>query len=143
MTKKLIILFLLCTLILSACSDKTDTWRSVQNTEWSNFSVWAGSGFFFYEDNNSKYCTFMIYGSGVEVADYYTTTVEVDGNKLIVKIPSSFTSSYLNEQSNGEEVTSIELIYDEGLILVNGYEFDVHEGTIRHKSIYLFDQEAS
>jgi len=143
--RKLLLICLLAVFFVCGCSNESDTWDTIVNKEWSNLEVWAGSGFYFHEDDNVKYCTFMIYGSGVNVAGYHTSEVRIDENRIVViQLPSDYASSYLGDEVlDVDSMSTVELIYSAGMILVNDNEFEVHEGISNYEYIIEIEDEKS
>lgn len=73
---------------LNGCStsdglDSDDIWIKLNDTEFFADDGWAGSGIFFYEENNEKYCLFMLYGSGVRITGYEINKIEVHDDNTI------------------------------------------------------------
>lgn len=135
--KKILIPLLLIVVMLSGCSKKSEMWNSVVNKEFSNFDVWAGSGLYFYEENNINYCTFMSYGSGVYVSSHYTCEVElIEAEKMVIVLPFDDASQYLGEEnSETQGMCQVELNYTNGVIKINEYEFKIYDGLVNHDHI--------
>jgi len=135
--KKIFILLLFAVVILNGCSKEPEIWNSVVNKEFSNLDVWAGSGLYFYEKDNINYCTFMIYGSGVHVAGYYTSEIELTEDKImLMELPFDYANGYLGEEIKDiQGMSHLELTYNNGIILVNDYKFEINEGIKNYKYI--------
>ncbi len=135
--KKILILVLVSVIILGGCSKESEIWNSVVNKEFSNLDIWAGNGFYFHEENKTQYCTFMIYGSGVNVAGYYTSEIEFEGeNKMIISLPYDYTIGFFVDESGDEQgMRRVELVYNIDTIFVNDYEFTIYEGFENYKYI--------
>ncbi len=72
-------------------NSESDIWLSIDKHEWENYESFAGTGMYFFEENNKKYCLFMIYGSGVPVAGHYKSEVKIKSNQEIeIEIPHQF-----------------------------------------------------
>jgi hypothetical protein len=72
-------------------NSESDIWLSIDKHKWENYESFAGTGMYFFEENNKKYCLFMIYGSGVPVAGHYKSEVKIKSNQEIeIEIPHQF-----------------------------------------------------
>ncbi len=128
------IILLLIVLSITGCS-VDNNWNSMVNKEFSNMDNWAGSGFYFYEEENEKYCTYMIYGSGFPVAGYFTTKIENDDDKMLIQLPIEEAKFFLEEYETDQDSINIELEYVNEKVIVNGIEFTYIEGIETHKYI--------
>jgi len=132
--KKYVILALIV-LSITGCSND-NAWNSMVNKEFSNMDNWAGSGFYFYEKEHERYCTYMVYGSGLPVAGYFTTKIENDEGKMVIQLPIEKAKLFLEEESdNTQENIDLELEYIDEKIVVNEIEFTYSEGLESHKYI--------
>jgi len=72
-------------------NSESDIWLSIDKQEWDNNESFPGTGMYFFEENNKKYCLFMIYGSGVPVMGQYKSEVKIKSNQEIeIEIPHLF-----------------------------------------------------
>jgi len=120
---KIFFLTLFAFVLLSGCNPSTsneEVWDDIFDNEYANFDVWAGSGLYFYEEGNNKYCAFMIYGSGVPVAGLYISSVVIDKDGLIViELPAVYSTGYTdNENQDDFDLVEVEILFtEEGLLL--------------------------
>lgn len=125
--KKIFILILL--LLLTGCTNKVneELWDEIVNNEYSADNGWAGMGIYFYEEDEIKYCDYMLYGSGVYVAGYETYTVIFEEeNKLLLTLTEAY------QQYTSEEYYSITLIYEDGIFkhessIFEDKDFNAHD----------------
>lgn len=137
--KKIFFIIILIALFLNACGQESEVWQSLVDQEFSNLDVWAGSGFYFHEENHKKYCTFMIYGSGVHVAGSYTSEVEFDDQeKMIISLPSDLSLGYLGNEWTEESMVALELTYTDQNLYVNDISYEVNEGINNYQYINEF-----
>lgn len=74
-----------------ANNKESEIWRSIDHVEWDNndSDSFPGSGMYFFEENNKKYCMFMLYGSGVYVMSHYQSEVKIINNQEIeIEVPN-------------------------------------------------------
>ena len=143
MKRKFLILILVILVVLSGCNEQkintleSNTWQAIVNKEWSNFDVWAGSGIYFYEEDDIAYCTFMIYGSGVRVAGHHTSLVLVKNEgRIEIQLPKNVATGYLSdEDSNNEKLIEVELNVEDNKISLGNYQFEVYEGIENYEYI--------
>lgn len=113
-----------------------DPWSSMVNKEFSNMDNWAGSGFYFYESDNERYCTYMIYGSGLPVIGNITSKIEHDGDQMWIQLPVDEALMYFEiDAPNTQDTIGVELTYENEKIIVNGMEFDFMEGLNNHEYV--------
>ncbi|MDQ2085335.1 DUF4830 domain-containing protein, partial [Herbivorax sp. ANBcel31] len=90
------------------------TWSLIVDKEWSNFDNWAGSGLYFYEEDNIRYCTFKIYGSGVPVIYDYTTEVMIEEEGIIsLELPEKY---FDEEKENSDKTAKMKVEFDDEVI---------------------------
>jgi len=144
MKKISILLIVILLVILMGCSKEntlstieSDTWKRVVNKEWSNLDVWAGSGLYFHDDDGIAYCTFMIYGSGVNVAWYYTAIANVnEEGKILISVPQDISTGYLSDKdSENKELVEVELSVGDNSITFGDHDFEVQEGVNNYEYI--------
>lgn len=135
-------------LILAGCKNKssspikTETWNHIVNKEWSNLDIWAGSGMYFYEDEDDAYCTFMIYGSGVRVAGHYTSkVVKNSDNEIMIQLPTRYSKGHLSDVEDEEKLVEVILSINENAILLDDLEFKVIPDVENYKYIYEFENK--
>ena len=109
----------------------SEVWIAVENQEWENFENGTGTGMYFYEENNKKYCLFMVYGSGVYVAGHHKSEVKLVGNsKLEIEAPE------LLVELNGKDQTlhnyQMELEHGKLMLGENIYEASEKPGKYKH-----------
>lgn len=99
MRKVFILLFALLVVITlfiglnNSHNNESEIWRSIDHVEWDNndSDSFPGSGMYFFEENNKKYCVFMLYGSGVYVMAHHQSEVTIINNQEIeIEIPNHF-----------------------------------------------------
>jgi hypothetical protein len=136
MKKIYVILIIILLLTLIGCSKEnttstldSDTWNKVVNKEWSNLEVWAGSGFYFHEEEGIAYSTFMIYGSGVRVSGYYKTIVDVnEEGTILISLPEHMMTGYLNDvDKESIELVKVEISVGDNSIKLGNYEFKIQK----------------
>ena len=121
--------------MLTGCQTKMNLWEEVVNKEWSNFDIWAGHGLYFHEDNGIKYCTFMVYGSGVPVANYYEAKIEeITNETLTIILPSEIIISK-EKQKNENALEELNLTYIGGAIYLKDFKFELDEKGNTIKSV--------
>lgn len=137
MNKKILILFLFTLIFLSGCSKESEIWNSVVNKEFSNLDIWAGSGLYFYEENDTNYCTLMIYGSGVYVGGHYTSEVEfLEDEQMVIVLPFEYANVYIGEDiTDTQGMIRVELDYINEMIKINDYDFEIFDGIKYHNYI--------
>jgi len=126
---------LLIVLALTGCNSisKTDQvnqsiWDKVVDKEYSNYDAWAGTGFNFYEIEGERYCTFLIYGSGVPVAYHYTTKVRMDDGRVILSLPKKMDATETIIKDNKVEVSDVTITVGEGFFMMGDTKFVESEG---------------
>ena len=140
MKSKFLILSILLVILITGCSDKnvvniieSETWKSVVDQEWST----GGSGFYFHEEDGLANCTYMIYGSGVRVARYYESTVEInDEGSIVISLPEQMSSPEFRDIENANLVEAI-LSIENNAIIFEDYRFEVHDGVNNYQ--YILD----
>ncbi len=123
--KKILFIFGLVTIILlTACGDvkvtESEIWNDIVNKEWS-----AGlRGFYFHEEQGKAYCTYMIYGSGIRVIDYYKSEVDInEEGEILISLPEYLASLKFDMDKNLDLVEKI-LKYDNNSILFDANKFE-------------------
>lgn len=136
MTLKLKFAMILVLISLNSTGCSNNTWDSIVNREFSNMDNWAGSGFYFYEVEDEKYCTYMIYGSGVPFAGEFTSKIIDDTGKMMIKFPIEGAEIFFEvDNRDTQETVSLELEYIDDEIHVNGIVFRETDGIENHKYI--------
>ncbi len=140
MKSKFLILNILLVILITGCGREnvinvieSETWKSVVSQEWSS----GGSGFYFHEDEGVAYCTYMIYGSGVRVARYYESAVEInDEGSIVISLPEHMSSPEFRDIENANLVEAI-LSIENNAIIFEDYRFEVHDGVNNYQ--YILD----
>ncbi len=143
MKKVLLVISLVLVVLLVACNKsdgaviKSDTWKSLVNNEWSNFDNWAGTAFYFNEKEETAYCTFMIYGSGVRVMDSYESKVDIsDDGSILIMLPEYLSTGYFKDVENlNKELVEVVLKFNDGSITFNEKKFKIHDGVSNYEYI--------
>jgi hypothetical protein len=103
---------------------ESDTWKNVVNQEWSV----GGRGFYFHEEDEVAYCTYMIYGSGVRVARHYKSQVSItDEGNILISLPDKMSSPDFEAMEN-PELVEVLLNVEDHAITFDNYKFEVLEG---------------
>ncbi|MFH2117147.1 MAG: hypothetical protein ABII85_03785 [Bacillota bacterium] len=138
---KFFLLTLFAFILLVGCTPSTndqEVWDNIFDKEYANLDTWAGSGLYFYEKGNSKYCAFMIYGSGVPVAGLHISSVEIDEEGIIViELPVVYSTGYIDiENQDNFDLVKVEILFTkEGLLLGNR----LFEETIHPQHIFILN----
>ncbi|MBH1939667.1 hypothetical protein I5677_02015 [Mobilitalea sibirica] len=126
-----VLLLIVLSFLIMGCSKKsiqtidTSTWKHIVDKEWSNFDSFAGSGFYFYEEDSVGYCVYMIYGSGLPVIYEYTSKVEIKEEGLIsIKLPENILISDSNNNVIDKDKTVVTYLeFNDGVIKYGDMEF--------------------
>ena len=124
-------ILIILSLLLTGCSSNNeqveyvneDLWNEIVNQEYSARNGWAGEGLYFYEKDDSLYCDYLIYGSGVRVAGLIPleVTFTSEGN-LVLMMPYFLYIHDLNHVSN--QIVFVTLQYDNGAFLWDDLIFE-------------------
>jgi len=129
--KKFLVLIIFV-FMLSGCNEQPvketkdmSTWSLIMDKEWINSDNWAGSGLYFYAEDDNKYCTFKIYGSGVPTIYDYTSEVAIEEEGIIsIELPEKVQTGYLDkEKENSDKIVKIKLKHSDGVIKLGDMEF--------------------
>ncbi|OAB38650.1 hypothetical protein PMSD_06450 [Paenibacillus macquariensis subsp. defensor] len=97
-------------------NSKSEIWLSIDKHEWENFESFAGTGMYFFEENNKKYCLFMLYGSGVPVMGHYKSEVEIKSNQEIeIEIPNQL----MDLKTTDQELQRYVIQLNQGNLIMN------------------------
>ncbi|WP_410769435.1 hypothetical protein [Fontibacillus sp. BL9] len=113
-------------------SESDDIWVSIENQEWENYENFAGTGMYFYEENNKKNCLFMMYGSGLPVIGHYTSEVKIRSNREIeIEVPKYMVE--LKATDKDLERYRIELM--QGSLIINKMIYEASKEPRNYKYI--------
>lgn len=131
MISVMIIVMLLvgCNTTRNTATIESNTWRSLVDHEWSNMEIWAGTGFYFYEEDGVPHCTYMLYGSGVRVMGSYDSevTIEEEG-MIIISLPEYVSSGHLTDDDTlTDEPFEVILSYDNDTVYFGDFAYEVHD----------------
>jgi len=137
--KKALSLMLAFVLVcLSGCSStisNNEVWQAVNDKEFRNDfnEIGPGTGLYFYEKGESKYCLFMIYGSGIPVLGVINYEIEIEGSGVFrVLSASEFESEFFQDPSQKDDFAfeySLEGILFDGL-MYEETSYDTHSNAM-------------
>jgi len=111
---------------------KSDIWVSIKNREWENYEKFTGTGMYFFEDNNKKYCLFMLYGSGLPVIGHYTSEVKIRNSREIeIEVPKYMVE--LNDTEQELQKYTIEFLH--GSLIINKMIYEASKEPSMYKKI--------
>lgn len=109
---------------------QSEIWASIENREWENFDSFAGTGMYFYEENNKKYCLFMLYGSGVYVAGHHRSEVKLVSDSTIeIVVPKGM----VEVQATDEELQKYNIELMQGRLIINEKIYEASEQPGKYK----------
>lgn len=134
--KQILIILLMLTILLSlmGCnkntnnqSDKITIWDNIVNKEWSNYDSWAGTGLYFYEEDNNRYCIYMVYGSGVPVAYHFISDAWIEEDKVKVLLPINIEIGKFNAEPDEKEVEEVIFKFEDNAIKHGDLKFGISD----------------
>lgn len=126
-----VVLLLLSLSAFLSCIENPSTtsavWNNIVNTEWSNFDDWAGTGLYFYEENNTYYCVYLIYGSGMPIIYSYKSILVIENEKMIIHLPINLETGMCFNNLDEIQVEKVTLEYEDNTIKFGGKRFQMSE----------------
>lgn len=112
--------------------NESDIWVSIENREWENDEKFAGTGMYFFEENNKKYCLFMLYGSGLPVIGHYKSEVKIRSNQEIeIEVPK-----YMVElKTTDQDLQRYKIEFKKGSLLINKMIYEASKEPSNYKNI--------
>lgn len=125
--KKIFILILL--ILLAGCANQENAndslWNKIEGKEFSNYDVFAGQGVYFFEEEGTRYCKFMKYGSGVPIFAEYTSEVTFDEDgKMLIELPYALIVGIYDDESFWEDIDETTFTFGDGNILWGNLTFE-------------------
>lgn len=112
--------------------NESDIWVSIDNLEWENYESFAGTGMYFFEENNKKYCLFMLYGSGLPVISYHQSEVKVINNQEIeIEVPNHL----INLMATDQEIKKHRVTLQQGNLMMNKMIYKASQTPMNYKHI--------
>ncbi|WP_458633355.1 hypothetical protein [Paenibacillus sp. CMAA1364] len=111
---------------------ESDIWVSIENREWENDEKFVGTGMYFFEENNKKYCLFMLYGSGLPVIGHYKSEVKIKSNQeMEIEVPK-----YMVElKATDQNLQRYKIEFIQGRLIINKMIYEASEEPSNYKNI--------
>ncbi|MHA0858088.1 hypothetical protein ACH8E3_14530 [Paenibacillus sp. CMAA1364] len=105
---------------------------SIENREWENDEKFVGTGMYFFEENNKKYCLFMLYGSGLPVIGHYKSEVKIKSNQeMEIEVPK-----YMVElKATDQNLQRYKIEFIQGRLIINKMIYEASEEPSNYKNI--------